>query len=274
MEPIVYVVLAWALFAVTHIGMATASVREPIVAHLGRTGFTAIFSIVAAVTFSVLVNTYSNVQGSGPAGLALGGNPLFLWPLVALSTLGIVCIAGSLLDYPTSAYAISVAGQKTEPQGFERITRHGFNVGMAMVATAHALLSTRMTGTVFFGVLAVFAILGSIHQDAKLRARNPSLHGPYLDATSLVPFAAILSGRGRLVVSELRPSALVLGLFAAWILREAHPHLFASGGLYVIVAVLGGAVLAGVQDLMVNRKSRRRPRRESMGDDALPRGSR
>ena len=163
-------------------------------------------------------------------------------------TFGIVLAVGALTAYGDSAYAMSTAGRKTEPYGFERITRHGFAIGLALVGVAHALLATRLTGTVFFVGLAAFGWFGSLHQDAKLHARRDE-HGEFLDKTSMVPFAAIAAGRTRLVVSELGLVPLALGLLAAWGIREAHPHIFAAGGLYVVAGTLVGAGVATVQDM-------------------------
>jgi uncharacterized membrane protein len=272
-DPVLSVALAWLFFAGTHIGMASAPVRGPLAARLGEIGFAVLFSLVASVGFALLCYVYSQASDLGPAGLALGANPWIRWPLMALSVLGIVCVVGSLAGYPAGAYAIGKAGQQPGPRGFERITRHGFAVGTSMVGLSHALLATRMSGTVFFTALFVFGIVGSIHQDAKLLARNPSVHGPYMAQTSLLPFVAILSGRGRLVLSELRPLAVVLGLLAAWGLREAHPSIFANGGVYVTAAAIGGAVIASAQVAFVSRRRARgrraasvsRERHESVG---------
>ncbi|MBI5506487.1 MAG: hypothetical protein HY899_16975 [Deltaproteobacteria bacterium] len=258
MDPVVSVVLAWLVFAGTHIGMASAPARGPLAARFGDLGFQAVFSLVAALGFALLCYVYALAGNQGPAGLALGASAWLRWPLMAINVLGVVCVFGSLLDYPTSAYALSRAGRKSDPRGFERITRHGFAVGLALVGIAHALLAARLTGTVFFAALAVFGIVGSIHQDAKLRARNPALHGPYMEKSSLLPFAAILAGRNRLVLSELRPLAVALGVLGAWGLREMHPYIFSRGGLYVTGVVLAGAMIASAQDA---RRALRRARR-------------
>ena len=248
MDPVLSVVLVWLLFAGTHIGMATAPVRTAIKARVGEQGFQGVFSLVAAITFALLCYVYSSAQFEGPAGLALGRYPALVWALIGLSTFGIVLAVGALTAYGDSAYAMSTAGRKTEPYGFERITRHGFAIGLALVGVAHALLATRLTGTVFFVGLAAFGWFGSLHQDAKLHARRDE-HGEFLDKTSMVPFAAIAAGRTRLVVSELGLVPLALGLLAAWGIREAHPHIFAAGGLYVVAGTLVGAGVATVQDM-------------------------
>src|SRR5437899_13047458 len=57
------------------------------------------------------------------------------------------------------------------PRGVERVTRHPFFVGVALLASAHVLLATRLVGAVFFAGLAALAILGAWHQDRTLPAR-------------------------------------------------------------------------------------------------------
>jgi uncharacterized membrane protein len=267
MDPVTSVAFAWMIFAVTHIGMASAPVRGPLATKLGEMRFAGLYSAVASVTFALLCYVYSNASDAGPAGLALGFNPSLRLPLMMLSVLGVVFVVGSLIGYPTGAYAVGRAGKQPEPRGFERITRHGFAVGVSMVGLSHALLATRLSGTVFFGALFVFGIAGSIHQDAKLLARSPDVHGAYMAKTSLLPFGAILSGRNHLVLSELRPLALVIGLLAAWGLREAHPWIFAHGGAYVTAATIAGAAIASLQVVLAGKRRARRRTQTSMRDE-------
>ena len=86
----------------------------------------------------------------------------------------------------------------------ERITRHAFFWGLGMLAIAHALLATRLVGTVLFTGVALVAIGGSYHQDRKLLARIGRPYADYLAATSAVPFAAIVAGRQRFPWTDLR----------------------------------------------------------------------
>ncbi len=269
MDPIVRVLLAWALFAGTHIGLAALPWRDGLTRRIGKQGFTTLYSLAAAATFAVLITTYAGAQTQGPAGLALGRTWLGV-PLIALSVFGVVSMFAALMHYPASAYAISAAGQKPEPRGFERITRHGFAIGLSLVGLAHAGLAAYMTGTVFFAALAVFGFVGSAHQDTKLLAREPDTHASFMEKSSLVPFAAILSGRNRLVLSELRPVSFALGLLAAWGLHLAHPAIFDHGGVYVIATVLGGAALATRQDYRHARRRRERESREPMQNPRHP----
>jgi hypothetical protein len=99
-----------------------------------------------------------------------------------------------------------------KPRGIERITRHPFFVGTALLGVGHALLASRLTGVVFFGGLAIFALAGAWHQDRKLLATRGATHAALMARTSLVPFAAIATGRQRFVARELPLAAVALGV--------------------------------------------------------------
>lgn len=99
----------------------------------------------------------------------------------------------------------------------------------------------------FFAGLAAFALGGAWHQDRKLLAERGASHAAFMEGTSIVPFAAVLTGRRRLEPGDLPLGALLLGAGATWALRRVHPDILARGGAYVVIAVLGGALLATLQ---------------------------
>ena len=246
MAPSMTVGLVWLVFGGTHVGLATRAIRGRLVARLGEGGFVAFYSLIAALSFTALVGTFAVLRDEGAAGL---GIPSFLRPgLIAVIACGIVLAVAGIVPYPSSSYALFRTTSKPEPRGLERISRHPFFAGTALLGVGHALLASRMTGVVFFGALALFAFAGAWHQDRKLLATRGSDHAALVGQTSIVPFAAILTGRQRVVVRELPLGALALGGAAAWALGgPAHASIFAHGGAYVVIAVLGGAALASLQ---------------------------
>ena len=147
---------------------------------------------------------------------------------------------GSLAVYPRSPMAMFNAGGG-RIRGLERISRHPFFIGVAMLGLAHALLATRLVGAVFFGGLALFAVLGAMHQDRKLLREQGESYRVYRASTSLLPFGAILARRQSLVWSELPWLPMSIGAAVAVLLRFVHDSILAYGGLFVIVAVVGGA---------------------------------
>lgn len=246
MGPALEIALLWLLFGGLHIGLAAGPVRPALVRRLGELGFAALFSLVAAATFTALVTRYAEVRFTGAAGPGLGEDEVARWLLVALVVTGVVLAACGLVSYPRLPAALF--GQRVAaPRDIERVTRHPFFVGVALLGLAHALLATRLAGTVFFGGLALFALAGAVHQDRKLLARRGEEYAQYLAATSIVPFAAILSGRQWLPWREVPFGAIAAGVGAAVLLRRGHADLFARGGLWIVAATLGGAAIASVQ---------------------------
>lgn len=246
MEPVLGIALCWALFGGSHIGLGHPRIRRVLVHRLGEWGFILTFSGVAAVSFSLLVHTYAVSASEGAAGLALAGVPVVRWACIGAISLGFALIAGSLAVYPRSPMALVSRGNFS-PRGLERVTRHPFFVGVALLGLAHALMATQLVGTVFFGVLGAFAWLGAWQQDRKLLALRGRSYADYLAVTSGLPFAAILSGRQSLTWRELPWLALGLGLVLAYGLRSVHSGILGHGGVWVIGAVLGGAAFALVQ---------------------------
>jgi uncharacterized membrane protein len=245
MTPSSTVGLLWLVFAGTHIGLATPGLRGRLVARLGTTGFTLLYFVVASVSFTALVGTYAVLRDDGAPGLAAGATLRSV--AIALIALGVILSVAGLLPYSGSSYAVFRTTSRLEPRGIERITRHPFFVGTAMLGAGHALVASRLVGVVFFGLLAIFSLGGAWLQDRKLVALRGSSHATFVARSSLVPFAAILAGRQRLVLRELGVVGPLLGIAAAWGLRSVHSHVFDHGGAYVVLAVVGGALVVSLQ---------------------------
>jgi uncharacterized membrane protein len=239
MNAILLVTALWLAFAGTHVGLSTRGLRTRLVSRLGEWGFRTVFSIVAAITFAALIHGYGVVRMEGPPGPALGASDLARALLMACIGFGLALAGGALYSYPSSPYAPE-RGVTREPRGLARITRHPFFVGLAIVGAAHALLATRLVGSVFFGLLAVYAIAGALHQDRKLLALRGKAYVDFVAQTSLVPFAAVATGRQRVVWHELPWIPLAGGVLFAWFLREVHASILSYGGAWVIGAVVGG----------------------------------
>ncbi len=246
MDPVLGVVLCWLLFGGMHIGLATGRLRAGLVARLGEWGFNGLFSLVAAATFTLLVRYYTGHRFDGPAGLAAGQVTALRWVLMAVIVSGIVLTIASLVAYPGSPTALFTTTIRA-PRGVERVTRHGFFAGVALLGLAHALLATRLVGTVFFAALALFASVGAWHQDRKLLRRHGAAYADYLAATSVIPFGAVVSGRQRVVWRELAGGALVAGVLVAIVLRTLHATILAHGGAWVVGAVVAGGAVETVQ---------------------------
>jgi len=265
MRPAVNVAILWLLFAGMHIGLASRRIRNPLVERLGPLGFSMLFSAVAAVTFPPFMHYYATVRFEGAAGLDVGRFAPLRYLGIGVITAGVTLIVSSLWRFPASTLAL-VGPRRFEPRGMERITRHPFFVGVALMGLAHVALSTHLVGTVAFGGLAFLTIAGALHQDRKLLANVGAPYADYLRQTSLVPFAAIATGRQHIVWHELPWRGLAVGLALAFALRSVHDSIMSHGGAWVIGVVLGGAALATVQ-LLAHR------RRQAVTDPGLARSA-
>src|SRR2546426_468732 len=178
MEPILTVGIVWMLFGLTHVGLATSGIRGRLVSSLGEPGFTYLFSAIASVLFTVLVTTYAGARFEGAPGLALGRFALLRPALIAAIVFGVTLMTASFATYDRSPYTILGKGSFPPARGIERITRHAFFAGLVVFALAHALLATRLVGTVFlaafFGVL-IAILVGTLRREKMKRSRRASL---------------------------------------------------------------------------------------------------
>ncbi len=255
MEPALGVALLWTLFAGTHIGLGSPGVRAALVSRLGNWGFAWLFSLVAAVCFALLVHYYAVHRFEGAPGLGAGG--AIGWLAASAIALGLT-LALSLASgsEPATTTVLIRGGWLKPPRGLERITRHPFFVGMALLGAGHVLVAPHLTSVVFFGGLAVFSLVGASFQDRKLAAVLGEPYRKHMAETSTLPFAAVIAGRQRIVAGELPWLGLGVAFGIALLLRQVHGSIFARDGLYVIATVLGGAGFAMFQTW---RSARRAP---------------
>lgn len=243
MEPAIVVALLWTLFGALHIGLATSAVRGRLAARMGELAFSLSYSGVALAAFSLVIVYYARHRYDGAAGFALATIPAAKWVLIAAIVLSVVTMAATFSTYSRSAYAVLGNGTFRPAQGFERITRHPFLAGLAMFSLAHVLLATHLTGAAFAAGFGAIALVGIIHQDRKLLARYGEPFARYLEATSAIPFAAVIAGRQRLVWRELPFVQFAAGLAIASGLRAFHDFIFAHGGAPIIAATAAGVVV-------------------------------
>lgn len=254
MDPALPMACLVLLFVGTHIGLASRSVRASLVGRLGEGGFVALFSLVAAASFSLLVHYFANHRLEGVTGPALGDvSVLAARALEVVIVIGFVLIGASQASYSGSATEV-LAKRVRPPRGIERVSRHPFFFGLGLVALAHLLLTARLVGAVFWGGIALLTFVGARHQDAKLLKRRGEAYAEYLASTSFVPFVAVLAGRQQIVWREIPWLAAGLGLVLAGVLHLVHDHIFDFGGALVITVIVGGAAVALLQAV---RRARR-----------------
>ncbi|NJN51738.1 MAG: NnrU family protein, partial [Gammaproteobacteria bacterium] len=113
-----------------------------------------------------------------------------------------------------------------EGSGLVRITRHPFQWAVVLWSASHIVAGGDSDSLVFFGSFGAVSLFGTFLMDRKkARQLGPDWQS-FANATSNIPFAAIIAGRNRLVVKELW-QPVVVGLAGYALLLWGHE--FVSG---------------------------------------------
>ena len=219
MDPALGIVLLWAAFTATHIGMSSASLRPRLVGALGQLGFLALYSIVALAIFVPLVRLYFANKHAGPALWMLPRGPVLTATMyVAMGVAFVLLVASFLRPSPAG-----MAPAESTPRGVHLLTRHPMVMGVVVFALAHLLPNGFASDVAFFGGFAAFALITVAHQDRRKLASGPAGYREFYDGTPFLPFTGRETVRG---LRELSPIALVVGIGLTFAVRWFHPSWF------------------------------------------------
>jgi uncharacterized membrane protein len=127
--------------------------------------------------------------------------------------------------------AIGGEGTAVQPRGIQRVTRHPMLWSFAIWAAVHIIGNGDTASLVFFGAFLITALVGMPSIDAKLASRDPAAWSALATDTAIVPFAAIVEGRNRLVWNEIGWWRLGLGLIVWGLLLFLHPIIIGASPL-------------------------------------------
>lgn len=213
------IVLLWAAFAATHMGLSSLRLRPRLVAALGAQGFQGVYSLLALATFVPLVWLYFAHQHAGPHLWYLGYLTPVRWIAYLGMALALALVAGGLI---TPSPASLTGGEVAEPRGVLRVTRHPLLMGLGLFGAVHLLTANvNAAELAFFAGFPVFVVLGCRHQDQRKLAGDEA-YARFVAQTGFLPFATPGALRG---LREGLP-ALALGVGLAVLLRYFHPGWF------------------------------------------------
>lgn len=222
---------ATVLFVGGHFFLSGAALRRPLAGLLGAQGFRALYALVALAAFAWLLAAYRAAPfepvWSAPAGLSW--LPVVVMPLALLL---IVC--GLTTANPTmvggEARLNDPAAHDLTP-GIMRVTRHPFLWGTALWAASHLAVNGDAASIILMAGILVLSLGGMVHIDLRREADLGGAWGPVRLITSVLPFAAIATGRTTMDwpgIGWWRPVVALL-LYAA--LLHLHPWLFGVSAL-------------------------------------------
>lgn len=226
MDPTMQVLFGWLMFGGTHTVLSHPPVRDRLVSRLGDRGFLLVYSLVAVATFVPLVLAFFSHRIASPIPLPV----LIRIPGIGWLTMGLMFVALNLmvLGFSSPNPVSALTGRSgSGAVGALRITRHPGFMGVAVFGLAHLLVNPASIDRTFFGGAAVYSILGCAHQDWRRRRAGGAELERFFAETSFLPFVAILQGRNRLVVGELRRGALLAAAAVFVVLFFTHHRLFA-----------------------------------------------
>ena len=213
--------LASAAFVLIHLGISGTRVRDRVVGIIGQTGYMVAFSLASVAAIIWLISAYKaapylplwgQLQWWKPFAIVLM-LPAFLFVVIGLTTPNPTAVAQEgLVDKP--------------PTGIVRITRHPFLMGTALWSFVHLVGNGDSASLALFGAMLVVSVAGPPSIDAKRRrALGDARWEKFASQTSIVPFAAIASGRNRLVPGEIGWWRPVAGVVAYALMLGGHSHI-------------------------------------------------
>lgn len=197
--------LAALFWVVLHLGVA-GPLRPVLHAPLGEMGYRGLFSVLSAAGLVWLALAY---RGTPYEPL---WDPAPFWVPAVLVLFGFVLLAYSLGPTNPTQVGSRREGSELPVAGITRITRHPMLWAFTLWAIAHLTVNGHWAGVLLFGAILVTALNGMVSIDRKRAAELGPAWTDFARRTSRLPFAAILSGRGRLALGEMALWRLGLGI--------------------------------------------------------------
>lgn len=219
-------IFASLFFLIIHLIIAGTTIRDLIVTAIGERPYLAVFSVVSLGGIVWLVMAYNqavletqNVFWDLGVGVRHMGSPVMF-----LSAM--LVVPGLLTPNPTTVGMEGLASRPDAAKGMLRVTRHPFLWGVALWAGFHLAANGDEASVWFFGTFLLLSIAGTFSIDAKRRRKMNEAWEPFARQTSNIPFAAILAGRSRFVLSELLTFRQLAGVIVFLSLLFLHHWAF------------------------------------------------
>jgi uncharacterized membrane protein len=200
-------VLASTAFVGTHF-LLSHPLRDPLVQRMGEGRFRGLYSLVALLTFGVMIWSYRGLGDQMPLWTA--GEAVWIVATVIMWFASILLL-GSFIGNP----ALPGAPAATAPRGVLAITRHPMMWSFALWAVVHAVLLATPKALVLDAAILVLALGGAAAQDRKKgRLAGQTWHA-WTAQTAFLPFARGLRSPGAV--------ATIGGTLLFFLLTWLHP---------------------------------------------------
>ena len=223
-------IAAIVFFIALHVVVAGSPLRYVLVARLGERIYRLLFAIASVLGLVWIIAAY---------GIARNETE-FLWArprglidsaVIVMFFVFLLVVPGLLTPNPTLVSMEGLLRKEAPVTGILRITRHPFLWGVVIWGVLHLSMTGHSAAAWLFGGFAVVAFLGTFSIDRK-RAHDFGQHWVrFRQATSNVPFAAILTRRNKLKLGEVGALRWIAAVVAFAVVLYAHQWLFGKSPL-------------------------------------------
>lgn len=213
--------LAAFFFIAIHIGVSGSRARDALVGRLGLRGYMVAFSVASVAAMAWLVASYKASAYLPTWGMLEWWKPV---AIVLMLPAFLLVVIGLTTPNPTAVAQEKLVADT--PKGIVGITRHPFLVGSALWAFVHVVGNGDWASLLLFGSLLIVAAAGTVSIDAKRRrVLGDAAWDVFARRTSIIPFAAVIAGRGAVAWRELGWWRILAGVVAYALMLGGHAHI-------------------------------------------------
>ncbi len=220
--------LAMLAFVGVHVFIAGTGLRGALVRAMGENPYRGVFSVLALGTL-IWVGLAYRVAPVVPVWTPPSA---LRWLTLLLVAVGVWMIVASIRSRnPASPGHEDRLTAPDAARSVVALTRHPFMWGVVFWSIGHLLARGDQAAMILFGGFGVLAILGSLSQDRKGRAKHGDNWNAFAARTSFVPGLALIAGRATLRLSDIGWRSPLVALIIFVILIAAHPWVFSVSPL-------------------------------------------
>ncbi len=225
-------IAAATLFFAIHILVSGTRLRDVLVGTLGEKIYMGLFSLasIGAITWLVMSFNASAVSAENTLywhapGVVLQGGGIII--LVAV----FFVVAGLTSPGPTGVGGEAAVSEADDPaalaKGIYALTRHPFLWGTAIWSAFHMVVNGDLASQIFFGTFLLVSLFGTFSIDAKRKRALGDKWEAYAEASSNIPFVALIRRRARFSIRELGWWRVAAALIVWGTLFATHEWMFA-----------------------------------------------
>lgn len=219
MQATLLIAVLWVAFAASHMALSATPVRTRLVQAMGEWPFRGLYSVVAFATFVPLVWVYFENKHAGPLLWHVPVNDALRGVLYLGNALAFILIAAGYFS-PSPA---TVGMRSVLHRPIHDITRHPLFMGIGIWGLFHLVPNGYASDVAFFAGFPLFAVIGSWHQDLRLKKTRGERYRRFLSGT---PFFPLTGGHTLRGLRHFSLQAIIVGIAAAAVLRFFHADWF------------------------------------------------